>query len=508
MEYAFIRDDLAGIAVGIFFSALIAYLALVTRKRERTQWEMPEPESSGLLVIAYLSASYLVSYVVSRFDPLSHPALAGGVTLVVLGAAHVTIKRLVKAGAQRIERVSLEVVKPYEAEVARANSAFEREREEHVRLRVTAGIQAVFSHNSDPALFDALQADVEASVGVRAWASRTESLFGNGSGTIGQNLMRASLSGKPVKILTAYTPTVPVPSTAEVLITAAELPEVWLVECNGAIYAGAPRNERQYMAPSVTRLLPAPPNSRESGLFEVFHSALERLERSARDEMSPGKILVGRGPQLYRSRILTLEASAERIDRVAKRIFIIFKDPDTVEEIARQRYGDGHQYRTEYIMEHKERREVVLRALESGVQIREIYSAAELRRYVASGQHGASATLQSRNIRATIANWKDAIRRYPNYHVSISSEHLPLHYEIIDSSKVILHEAIGYHEKERINSIFLESPAAASKFQDEFDSLWDRTPRATRDRGNILSWISSELESLLVEPSVPQSEPQ
>ena len=360
-------------------------------------------------------------------------------------------------------------------------------------------MNAAFESSDDPELVDSLAADLEATVSVRIWVQDADDLFVRSTDSVARLLNHRLMRGGRVTLICSSPPKGAIPHSATVVITPVELPELWLLEASGVLYVGVAAVGAVGRG-QVLRLVPGSDPTR-SGAFSAFVRVLDRAQEEARSETIQSKIVLSRGPRVYRQHILQLESGAAQVDRVAKRVFVIFKDRGTIEEIAKQRYGTGSSYLHGYVEEHEQRRTVFLDALRAGLVCREIYSMEELRAYVLRRKHGSSATLEATHARSLILAWKHGIATLPNYHVGITTEPIPFKYELVDRTAVIMHEAIGLHESERINAIMLHGAAVADVFQGEFDALWDRIPVRMRTRQDVLAWIEEVLEPLTLEPS-------
>jgi hypothetical protein len=204
------------------------------------------------------------------------------------------------------------------------------------------------------------------------------------------------------------------------------------------------------------------------------------------------QVRVAMSPEDYKDWIVAAEAKAQVIDRVPKRISVVFKDPATVEAIAARRFGVGSRNVDHYVAEHEQRRTHFFSALKSGMRCREIYNTSELRTYVSLRRHGA-VVIEADLITQTLERWVECIRAQGNYFVGITDDPVPFKYAVIDRATVVMHEAIGVDDRHRVNGIFIESFRAAHKFSEDFDVTWDRIPPERRDREYIEDWIEGAL---------------
>ena len=226
--------------------------------------------------------------------------------------------------------------------------------------------------------------------------------------------------------------------------------------------------------------------------------AVEQAETSLVDTEPPGPgyhfgwIRVAKSPRDYADWSVACEQNALQIDRIPKRISIVFKDPTTVEAIADARFGSGSGNIGHYVAEHELRRANFFASLKRGMQCRELYSTASLIEYIRSRRH-ASATLEVSLVRSTVARWMEALRSQPNYLVGLTTDAVPFKYSVIDRRTVIMHESIGVDDRHRVNAFFLVGDEVGTAFSDDFDLTWDRIPPAMRDRTKVLEWIETNL---------------
>ncbi len=210
------------------------------------------------------------------------------------------------------------------------------------------------------------------------------------------------------------------------------------------------------------------------------------------DLMQPAlgsSITITTSPQQYKSLILSAESQATRISRLPKRVSTIFKSDEAVTELAMKRFGKGSSNIDHYVEEHLERKKLQFASLEQGHALREIYSLEELTSYLENGLHGFHIHLSDASIEETFENWLDAMEHFDHYYVALTSEPLPLKYEIIDANLVIMHEVVGQADAHRINAIAIESKQVARKFQSDFDLIWERTANEYRDTNVVVSTV-------------------
>ncbi|MEA3075684.1 MAG: hypothetical protein QOF60_592 [Actinomycetota bacterium] len=222
--------------------------------------------------------------------------------------------------------------------------------------------------------------------------------------------------------------------------------------------------------------------------------ALELAKHLAKDRPGATRVAVTRSQQAYKELILTQEAGAKTIDRIPKRIAAVFKHIDTVRAIADARYGSGNRQYLHYVEEHEVRQRQTFEALRQGrLELREIYSAGDLAGYLTSRDHGAHVELRPDELRKTVDIWLEALQAYDNYLVAITEQPTPLKYQVIDGRTVVLHEAIGRADGQRLNAIFVESGLTAAEFTADFNLIWDMTDVKARSK----EWIEDYVRSVL-----------
>lgn len=193
----------------------------------------------------------------------------------------------------------------------------------------------------------------------------------------------------------------------------------------------------------------------------------------------------------YSQLIVAHEHAATQIDRIPKRLSVLFKSEEAVVDIAEQRFGPGSSQIDAYVREHRERKSQFYSQLSDGLRCREIYAIPELKAYLATGAHGRSVHLDREHVQANVANWLECLERYPDYIVALTEEAVPFKYEVINAQTVVIHQAIGGNDRDRLNAIFLTGIAAGRLFQNDFDLIWDRTPIEYRQSQNVITWASN-----------------
>lgn len=191
----------------------------------------------------------------------------------------------------------------------------------------------------------------------------------------------------------------------------------------------------------------------------------------------------------YSRLIVALEHGASRIDRIPKRLSVLFKSEAAVEEIAEQRFGPGSSQVDAYVQEHRERKSQFFEQLDNGLRCREIYSKKELQAYLRSGTHGQTVKLERTHLLANVKSWLDCLTNYSGYLVALTDETVPFKYQVVNGTTVILHEAVSGNDRDRLNAMCITSVPAGREFLADFDRIWDRTDSEFRKAENIVKWV-------------------
>jgi hypothetical protein len=194
---------------------------------------------------------------------------------------------------------------------------------------------------------------------------------------------------------------------------------------------------------------------------------------------------------LYHRLIVDLERSAHRIDRIPKRISVLFKDDEVIEYIARSRFGTGNPTSESYTREHITRRELFYASLRNGqLNCRELYNMHELRKYGNELTHSGPVRIPAHLARGMVARWRDCIHNWPErYMVGLTTSPIPLKYQIIDSQHVVFHEAVGSRDLHRMNAFGISSRSTARRFEADFNTVWSDIEPQHRDPQFVADWI-------------------
>jgi hypothetical protein len=279
------------------------------------------------------------------------------------------------------------------------------------------------------------------------------------------------------------------PSTTE-LITSPEAADWFAIETDASLFVGTHKDSSDWTKWDLVSVA-RQGDQLVAALSNWVDNQLEAVGQRSR--LSTCRVDVSTSPAEYSKLILLAEAEAKRIDRIPKRISVVFKDADTVLAIAESRFGKGSSNIVHYVAEHESRRQAFFSSLMRGTICREIYNIEELEGYVRSRMHGQNVVLSQKEMATTLHRWVSTIINEPNYLVALTRDRVPLKYEIIDSRAVVMHEAIGSADRHRFNALCVWSAEVANKVREDFEVVWDRTEPRNRDSEFVASWIQSEL---------------
>ena len=274
----------------------------------------------------------------------------------------------------------------------------------------------------------------------------------------------------------------------------------WLIlEVGSVVYFGLGGDGITLKSMFICRGLTAE-NDHSGCIVRAAISVLDSLFDRARRNEYYSRVATSSSPKTYRERIVPAESGANSIDRIPKRLSVVFKGEATVRSIAEQRFGSGSPSVEPYVQEHHDRRQEFFGALGRGMVCREIYNENELLWYVRSRLHSASVMLNRPEIADTVHRWRQAIEIHPNYLVALTTDPVPFKYELIDGKLMSLHEAIGVADSHRLNAIFIEGRSVGEAFLADFNAIWERVPPSRRSKTEILKFVDSKLVPLLQEP--------
>jgi hypothetical protein len=229
----------------------------------------------------------------------------------------------------------------------------------------------------------------------------------------------------------------------------------------------------------------------------------ERAERSVpapqvEGSPCPRPVEVCTSSSQFAETILSIERSSTRVDRMTKRVSAVFKDPSAVEAIAAGRFGPGSRQAEAYRWEHRERHRIFVENMTGrGGVCREIYQVKELRRYFGERSHGVDVVLERDVLIKTAHEWLRAMADFESYYVGITSDPIPLKYQIYDQRTVVIHEAAGRMDGQRLNALVVRDDVSVRAFQTDFDYVWESIPIEMRTKKTVIQYIESQLLTLL-----------
>jgi hypothetical protein len=216
------------------------------------------------------------------------------------------------------------------------------------------------------------------------------------------------------------------------------------------------------------------------------------------ESQSPPRVEVCTSSSQFAETILAIERSSTSVDRMTKRISAVFKDPSAVEAIAAGRFGPGSRQAEAYRWEHRERHRIFVENLTGrGGVCREIYQVRELRGYFGERYHGVDVVLDRDVLIKTARDWLRAMADFDSYYVGITSDPIPLKYQIFDQRTVVIHEAAGRMDGQRLNALVVRDEISVRAFQSDFDYVWESIPIEMRTRKTVIQYVESELLALL-----------
>jgi hypothetical protein len=380
-----------------------------------------------------------------------------------------------------------------------ANSLADEARKTLASLKEATDIAATFDRTSEPLFLEALARDL------RQTTFAQITTIGHGPldkwTTLWNTIASFSVSGGKVRIISDAPP----PSSS-VFVDYRRVPDVvsnlmrgvFAVDCVGSLYFGVGTAPDNFV---ITRF-----DGRRTDKFNLASSIFlltEQLSNLVGSDLNNAvTVRTAMSPAQYKELVLTLEGEATRIDRLPKRIFVVFKSPEIIRSIAEQRYGIGSNHVGHYVQEHHERSAKFFSALGRGMVCREIYNKSEVITYVQSRKHGRNVTLTNAQIEETLVRWRDAILSQPHYLVGLTDDRLPFKYELIDGTHFIMHEAIGQNDEGRMNAFCITGVEFCKKPISDFEIIWNSIPRASREPKNVAKWIEKVLREQKSRPSL------
>lgn len=462
---------LGSLAIGIGLAGLLPFMQELRRSRNKWQWPS-EPLRSICLVLLALALSYPAAGFVGKIAESPYPfiiycSLFGAILIVLI--AHLLVLR----HQDRWTKEAWDMV---------------------ARLQTATDIEAVYPQPTDPQFIKTLTHDLSQVRSARVitvghapldeWVAlwRTLASFVSTGGRV------RVISDVPLRRASAIADCHRIPEVAAALMRG-----VFAIDCGGPFYFGiGSANDDLVLARFDGR--PSGTNSLASGIYLLVNQLSRLVEGEINHAVT---ICAATSPAEYKDMILPLENEAKRIDRLPKRIFVVFKTEAVVHEIAKQRYGIGSRHIEHYVEEHKERSAKFFAALGRGMICREIYHKSEVLAYVRGRKHGKRVHLTRAQMEETIMRWRDAIITQPHYMVGLTDAPLPFKYELIDGTHFIMHEAIGQNDEGRMNAFRITGVEFCKKPMNDFEIIWNSIPAESRMPKNVAKWIETDLRTEL-----------
>lgn len=459
------------LGIGIVVTALLAFFQYVRRGKDGWRWP-EEPLRSGVVLFLALVFTYPIAGLLGRTAESPHPwriyfSLCG------LAALMFIIHRAVLAYHTR---------------------ATDNARQSLARWQAATDIEIVFDRPSDPRFIKALTQDLKQSNSARVVTVGHSPL--DEWTPLWETLSRFGASGGKIQIISD----VPLRRGAGIVdywripeVVAGLMQGTFAIDCNGPFYFGIASVHEDLM---VARFdgRSSGGNSLASGVYLLINQLSRLVEGGLNHAVM---IRAAASPAEYKEMILPLESRARRIDRLPKRIFVVFKSEAVVHAIAEQRYGVGSTHIEHYVEEHKERASKFYEALGRGMVCREIYNKSELIAYVRGRKHGRRVTLTRPQMEETLMRWSAVVGSQKNYMVGLTDTPLPFKYELVDGTHFVMHEAIGQNDEGRMNAFCVTGTEFCKKPLNDFEIIWNSIPKASRKPSNVAKWIETDLRKEL-----------
>ena len=471
------------VAIGAMIAAAAAGLPTLATASRNEEPSTAEPAFSVGLILTYVPTAYIIAGIIGIYVKTSNAVLNAILLLlaaVVGHAAYVIIRRRPAAAV----------------DVGRA-----------------AGLTALFDSASSESLKRWCRDDLMRAKRVRLVAPNLQELFAPGI-AIGEALLEAMRGGVKLEILTDGRVSAisdlklgSISGTAEIVgIDPTDVSGHWLILNVGNIAYFGIGSEGVRLSDMPICRGASTADDQSGHIADAVLSVLEGLFDRARKGDCFSRVRTSSSPKTYRQRIVTAETGARTIDRIPKRVSVVFRGEDTIRSIAAQRFGRGSPSFNEYVEEHRERCQEFFAGLARGMICREIYNEDELMQYIKTRMHSNWVQLERSEIADTIVRWRQAIEHHQNYVVALSDDPIPFKYVLIDGRLVVLHEAIGVNYLHRLNAISVESKSVGEAFLSDFEAIWERVPPERRSKIWLLKYIDEVLMPLTREPGNDDAE--
>lgn len=206
------------------------------------------------------------------------------------------------------------------------------------------------------------------------------------------------------------------------------------------------------------------------------------------------KLKICMSPKDYKESIIKAEENAKEILLLPKRLTVMFKSQEMIEDMAQKRFGEGSPHIQEYVNEHMSRKVSFIQALNDGCKVYEIHNITELETYLNERKHVGIEKIDCKYIIGMLEEWKNVMLKYENYYVALTKESVPIKYELVNEEKLILHESTGVHSDGRMNALFITSKTALRNVKKDFFAIWERTDNKFKNTDYIVNWINEKIK--------------
>lgn len=472
---SYFNSTAIGIASSLAATGVAATAGALAFRRRRGLEVKLEPLFHLGLVLDWLAADYFVAGILARI--VSPQASIEILTVLVLGSLAVHTSWNFWARATK-ERKALESL---------SGSS---------QLLAAVGISRVYNDFDDPKLREGIATMMRGASNATLLVPDIEAFFRHQSVLV-EAIRERCNEGTSIKLIGVAGGSVSdaIPrSSCTVFDSEGTVPPVWTALTAGRFVLFSLRLKQ---GASLLFMGEAGTENNNTNLPTAVRRFVDEVQARVEDRKMPAEIRTATSPAEYKTIIIAAEASALRIDRIPKRIFVVFKDEATTATIAATRFGAGSPSVAHYLEEHRQRKAQFFSALGRGMICREVYSRSDLKQYVTQRRHG-SVELPPDLILRSLRLWQQAIQLHENYLVAITDDPVPFKYEIVDQRTVIMHEAVEVSTLHRLNAIVINGKAASRRFVDDFELIWERVSPAMRDKSAIVEWVERELCQLLV----------
>lgn len=471
---AYWNSTAIGAAVTCGIAALIAYFQSLRRGKRRSA-----PPQQPFKTVAEIVFAWSLAY-----------PLAGWVGQRILSPRPVLLFWIVGSLLSLVPLVGVFVFdRAARLQISAARTETVSARKLLGSFQTATNIEATYKGDADPALLGALANDSQQSAAIRVTSVGLGAL--DARKELWGVLWAAAARGVRVRVLSDS----PLASAGPA-IEFRRVPELFggllrgvlVIDVGGPLYFGVGSAKDLATVRFSTNRGSGVIGTAISRIFEHLDTVMDSAASHA------VSVRVATSPADYKQMILGLESGASEIDRIPKRIFVVFKSTETVQRIAEQRYGVGSDHIRHYIEEHRERTQGFYNALGRGMVCREIYNKAELLAYVKGMKHGIAVTLTKTQMEETVVRWRDAIRtQQQGYFVGLADAPLPFKYELIDRRHFLIHEAIGHSDEGRLNAFCVTGEEFSRTPVRDFEMIWNSIPPDERTRDSVVRWIESHL---------------